>query len=147
MMPVLVSIPFRIASTVVFLTKYPRYLVRIANFGSRYFPPAESLIAKRSSVPHMLVRNYLEYATDPHSDTSNSPRCYLHRCNRHRYSWVALQYRSHPVFRSLVSNLIPHLPQRLSYTPLSKDLPGPSGSAVLQVTPYLPIGLLNSALN
>ena len=89
-MPVLVSVPFRIVPTVVFLIKYPRHLVRIVNFGSCQLLPVESLTAKRLNVPRMLVRGSLEFATDPHSDTPDSPRRHLHRRHRHRYSWVAL---------------------------------------------------------
>ena len=56
-------------------------------------------------MPHMLVRNCLEFSI-VHLDPSNSPGCYLYCRHRHRYPWVALQHRSYPVFWPLVSNLI-----------------------------------------
>ena len=58
---------------------------------------------------------------------------------------MALQHHPRPVFWPLVSNLVAQLLKR-SYNIHSEDLPGSSGSAVLQVTSLLSVGASNSPL-
>ena len=109
------------------------------------FLPAESLIVRRSSAPHMPVRDLLKRVAGLYL-VRYSPCRYLHCRHRYWYSRMALQHCPHPVFRSFVSNLAAWLSKRLSNTPLSEDLPGSSGSAVLQVISLPPTGSLNGAL-